>query len=503
MKLFSSAQVKDIDAYTIEHEPISSIDLMERAAEVLFAAIVDLYPHGYRFVVFCGPGNNGGDGLAVARLLALQGKATSVFLIDEVEKLSQDAFVNYKRLEKKTDVSIQVMHSEMDFPDIYSGDIVIDALFGSGLSRPLTGLAYDVVRFINDSNAEVISIDTPSGLPGEDSSGYPSEGIVRATRTLTLQFPKLSFLFPENELFVGEFHVLPIGLHPTALAATPTPYRYISSKDVVPLVPSRPVFGHKGTFGHLLIVAGSKGMMGASVLASVAAYRAGAGLVTAHVPAEQGHIIQVSIPEAIISEDIDACCFSGIHNLNAFSAVVVGPGISTQSRTKAALRQLLNDIRIPLLLDADAINIIAEERDLLGMLPPNTILTPHPKELSRLVGSWTSSFNRVELQQAFAQKYKVVLLCKGAFTTIALPNGELLFNSTGNPGMATGGTGDVLAGIVGGLLAQGLSSENAATLGVYLHGLAGDLAAQEMGQQAIIASDLVNFLGKAWLRLLE
>lgn len=334
MKLFSSAQVKDIDVYTIEHEPISSIDLMERAAEALFAAIVDLYPHGYRFVVFCGPGNNGGDGLAVARLLALQGKATSVFLINDVEKLSPDAFLNYKRLEKIGNVSIQVMHSEMDFPDIFSGDIVIDALFGSGLSRPLTGFPNDTVRYLNESCAEVISIDIPSGLPGEDSFMYPAEGIVRATRTLTLQFPKLSFFFPENELFVGEFLVLSIGLHPSALVATPTPYSYITATDVVPLVPSRPIFGHKGTFGHLLLIAGSKGMMGASVLASRAAYRAGAGLVTTHVPAGQGQIIQVSIPEAVVSEDIDTCCFSCIDNLNTFSAVVVGPVFQPNQKRK-------------------------------------------------------------------------------------------------------------------------------------------------------------------------
>ena len=503
MKIYTSRQVAEIDAYTIEHEPIASVDLMERAAEIIFTTIMDIYPHGHRFLVFCGPGNNGGDGLAVARFLACQGKCIDFFLLYDKEKFSPDALVNYKRLEKASGVAFHPVNGIEDLPEIGQDAIVVDAMFGSGLSRPLSGLPLEVVKYINSCQAKVVSIDTPSGLPGEDCSGFPPEGIIQATHTLTLQFPKLSFLFPENEQFVGAFHVLPIGLHPYALATTPTHYHFVLASDVQPLVPKRPAFGHKGTFGHLLLIAGSKGMMGSSVLASRAAYRTGAGLVTSHVPAGQGQIVQITVPEVLVSEDVDSLCFSSNVNLNIYSTVAVGPGISTQPKARAALRQLLTEVKIPIILDADAINIISEERDLLEMLPPNTILTPHPKELSRLVGSWSNSFKRLELQQAFAQKYKVVLLCKGAFTTIALPDGDLLFNSTGNPGMATGGSGDVLTGIIGGLLAQGLTSANAAMLGVYLHGLAGDIAAAELGMQALTASDLVNYLSKAWLTILK
>ncbi len=501
MKIFSANQIKDIDAYTVAHEPILSIDLMERAAEVLFSAIIDIYPHAHRFVVFCGPGNNGGDGLAVARLLAHQGKSISVYLLCDPQQLSPDALINYKRLIKVDGITSDIIRSEEDLPLIGADDIVVDALFGSGLSRPLVDLPYKIVCHINDSHSDVVSIDIPSGLPGEESFGYSSKGIVRATRTLTLQFPKLSFFFPENEEFVGQFHILPIGLHPIALSTLPTPYRFTTESDASSLLPSRSLFGHKGTFGHLLLVAGSKGMMGASVLAARGAYRAGAGLVTAHIPAGQGHVVHISIPEVIVSEDIDSSCFSALGSLAAFSAVAVGPGITTHPKAKAALRQLLKEVSVPLLLDADAINIIAEERDMIALLPPNAILTPHPKELSRLIGTWSSSYNRLEMQRAFAQKYGVVLLCKGAFTSIALPSGELYFNSTGNSGMATGGSGDVLSGIIGGLLAQGIKSSDAAILGVYLHGLAGDIAALEMGQQAIMASDLTNSLAKAWLTL--
>ncbi len=503
MKIFSSSQVKAIDGYTVAHEPIASVDLMERAAEVLSRAILDIYPQCQRFTVFCGSGNNGGDGLAVARLLALQGKCLDIFLLYDKEKFSTDTLINYKRLETTSCVTLYLINKLADMPHVGPQDVVIDAMFGTGLSRPLNGWPLEVVTYINSCLAEVVSIDMPSGLPCEDCSGFPSDGIICATHTLTLQFPKLSFLFPENEKYVGMFQVLPIGLHPQALIATPTPYHFITAANVKPLVPQRVAFGHKGTFGHLLLIAGSKGMMGASVLAARAACRAGVGLVTSHVPSGQGPIIQIAVPEVLVVEDMDPVCFSSISNINGYSAIAVGPGISKQQEARVALRQLLKEVESPLLLDADALNIIAEERDMLELLPPNTILTPHPKELSRLVGDWSNSFQRLELQQAFALKYQVVLLCKGAFTTIALPNGDLLFNSTGNPGMATGGTGDVLTGIIGGLLAQGLTSVDAAILGVYLHGLAGDISAGEIGQQALTASDLVNNIGKAWLSILK
>ncbi|WP_092441001.1 NAD(P)H-hydrate dehydratase [Williamwhitmania taraxaci] len=503
MKLFSSTQIKEIDEYSIVHEPITSVALMERVAEILAHAILDIYPHVNRFLVFCGPGNNGGDGLAVARLLALQGKCLDIVLLYDQEKFSTDTLINYKRLKKTSCVTLHRIDKLEDLPELGPQDVVIDAMFGTGLSRPLNGWPLEVVTYINSCQAEVVSIDMPSGLPGEDCSGFPSDGIVCATNTLTLQFPKLSFFFPENEKYVGLFQVLPIGLHPQALTTIPTPYQFITASNVKPLLPKRATFGHKGTFGHLLLIAGSKGMMGASVLSARAACRAGVGLVTSHVPSGQGQIVQIAVPEVLVVEDMDTVCFSSISNIKTYSAIAVGPGISKHQKARVALRQLLKEVESPLLLDADALNIIAEERDMLDMLPPNTILTPHPKELSRLVGDWSNSFQRLELQQAFALKYQVVLLCKGAFTTIALPNGDLLFNSTGNSGMATGGTGDVLSGIIGGLLAQGLTSVDAAILGVYLHGLAGDISAGEIGQQALTASDLVNNLGKAWLSILK
>ena len=365
----------------------------------------------------------------------------------------------------------------------------------------MDGLAKNIVQRINQSEAEVISIDVPSGLFGEDNSKNDLPGIIKANNTLTLQFPKLSFLFPENEQFVGYWTVLPIGLHPEAIAQTESDYHFLTKEFVSGKIKKRGKFSHKGTYGHALLVAGSYGKMGASILASRACLRSGIGLLTCHVPKVGYEIIQNSVPEAMTSIDSSEVAFSEVPDLSPYSAIGTGPGLNKKQETQQALKVLLQAKPGKLILDADALNILSENQDWYGLLPENTILTPHPKEFERLAGSSADSYERLQKQVRFSAKYKVIVVCKGAHSCITFPNGRVFFNTTGNPGMATAGSGDVLTGIILGLLAQSYSPEDATLIGVYLHGLAGDLAASETGEYSLIAGDIITHLGKAFLYL--
>jgi len=379
--------------------------------------------------------------------------------------------------------------------------IVIDGIFGSGLNKPLDGLAKSIVGQINRSGATVISIDMPSGLFGEDNSHNDLSGVIRANYTLTFQMPKLSFLFAENNPFVGDLLVLPIGLHPEAIDQTESKYFYLDQAFISGKIKKRSKYSHKGTYGHALLIAGSYGKMGASVLASRTCLRSGVGLLTSHVPRLGYEIIQNSVPEAMTSIDKDDQVFSEAPELQSYSAIGIGPGLDRKPKTQLAFRKLLRTKPAKLVIDADALNIMSENKDWYELLPENTILTPHPKEFERLAGPSANSWERLQIQIRFSEKYKVILVVKGADTCITLPDGRVFFNPTGNPGMATGGSGDVLTGLILGLLAQAYTPEEAALIGVYLHGLAGDLAATENGQQALIAGDITNQIGKAFLRL--
>ncbi len=363
----------------------------------------------------------------------------------------------------------------------------------------MEGLAAEIVQKINTCQNTVISIDIPSGLMGEDNSENIAENIIQADFTLTFQFPKISFLFAENEKYVGEWEVLPIRLHPVGIAQTETSYFFIEKEDIQPFIPKRSKFGHKGTYGHALLIAGSFGKMGAAVLASKACLRSGVGLLTTQIPHLGYPIIQTAVPEAMASVDQHEYTFTEFPDLSQFSAIGAGPGIGQKSNTKKALCELLEKSQVPLVIDADALNIMAENLTWLEKLPENSILTPHPGEFKRLVGESANSYENIQKQLEFSKKHKVIVVLKGAFTSISTPIGKLYFNSTGNPGMATAGSGDVLTGIILGLLTQGIQPEKAAVAGVYIHGLAGDLAAQEKSQHSIIAGDIIKFLGKAFL----
>jgi len=499
MKLFTTKQIADLDKYTIENEPISDLDLMERASLQITSWLVHRFSTESKMAFFAGPGNNGGDALAIARQLADLGFICEVWLLDFGKELKGSPAKNVERLKEQGLVKLSVLKNLEDFPEIGFTDIIIDGLFGSGLTRPLDGFSAQIVKKINQLLNTVVSIDIPSGLMGEDNTVNNAGNIIQATYTLTFQFPKMSFFFAENEKYFGVWEVLPIRLHPEGIALTQTDFILIDREEIQFIIQKRSRFSHKGTYGHALLIAGSFGKMGAAVLASKACLRAGAGLLTTHVPHFGYQIIQTAVPEAMASVDQHDSIFTEFPDLSQFSAVGVGPGINQKTNTKRALNALLEQCKAPMVIDADALNILAENKAWLEKLPENSILTPHPGEFKRLVGESANSYENIQKQIKFSKKYKVNVVLKGAFTSVSTPDGRLFFNSSGNPGMATAGSGDVLTGIILGLLAQGISPKNAALAGVYLHGLAGDFAVLQKSEFSLVAGDIIDFLAKAFL----
>lgn len=499
MKILSAPQIRELDAFTIKHEPLPSIELMERAASAFVQWFTrHFYDLDRRIFVFCGPGNNGGDGLAIARLLQQRFYDLTVFECRISEHTSEDYQINRERLPSRESVALQQLQPGDVFPELPEGSIVVDGLFGSGLNRPVEGYWADLLAFLNAQPLTRLAVDIPSGLFADQ----PTEGITfRAHHTFSFQLPKLAFFFPENDVALGEWTLGNIGLDAGFIDRAETPYHYLDAEYVQRLLRPRRRYDHKGTFGHALLMAGSYGKIGAAILAARACLRSGVGLLTIHAPSCAYSILQQAVPEAMVSVDRHQFYLSEIPALSHYRAVGIGPGIDQRQTTVQVMEKLLLRQDQPLVIDADGLNLLAQNKGWLEELPKNSILTPHPKEFERLFGSTADSFERLALQREHAQKLGIVLLLKGAHTSIALPDGSVYFNATGNPGMATGGTGDVLTGILTGLLAQGYPPGQAAQLGVYLHGLCGDLAVEETQQEAIIASDLIDYLGKAYQSL--
>ena len=496
MEIFSAEQIRAWDEYTMTHEPIPSIDLMERAAT---ACLSWLETNGYpdrSFSIYCGKGNNGGDGLALARMLSGLDCPVAVYILEFGHIGTEDFQANLARLHA-TPVEVYFIQAPEHFHPVPPGDIIIDALFGSGLNRKLEGVTEQLVNYLNGSSNEIIAIDIPSGLfVSNTSKGNP---VIRATHTLSFQCYKPAFLMPENEPVVGEVHILDIGLHPDYLNQASSESELLDGEIIHAIFKPRKSFAHKGNFGHALLIAGSYGKMGAAVLAARACLRSGAGLLTCQVPGCGYAILQATLPEAMLLIDKDEkihTAFAG--DPGKYSVIGIGPGIGTDDRTVAFLRDILQRYRKPMVLDADALNILSAHPDLLSALPPYSILTPHPKEFERLFGPSDNDFARLEKAREQAKKHQCILVLKGHYTFIAMPGGKSYFNSTGNPGMAKGGSGDVLTGILTALLGQSYSPGEAALLGVYLHGLAGDLAAASWSQESMLPSDLTDHLGAAF-----
>lgn len=501
MKILSSAQLKELDKYTIIHEPIASIDLMERAARALTEAIVQRWDKSFDIVVFAGPGNNGGDALAVARMLSKKGYRVEVFLFNTKGKLSEECQTNLDRLKTCGSIYFTEISTQFDPPNLSEKHLVIDGLFGSGLNKPLNGGFAAVVKYINSSKAQVVAIDIPSGLMGEDNTYNVRTNIIRADVTLSIQLPKLSFLFPENEDIVGEWEMLDIQLKQSFIDSVPSDYSILEESEVRSLVKPRKRFAHKGTFGHGLLIAGSYGMAGASILSAKACLKSGIGLLTVHVPIHNHDLLQVTVPEAIVHTDIQERYFAQPTHLNKYSALAIGPGLGREEDTALAMMEQIQGSNLPIVLDADAINILSTHRNWLSRLPKRCILTPHLGELERLIGKCLDTYERLIKVKELASYLQSYIIVKGAWTCIVTPEGNFHFNPTGNPGMATGGSGDVLTGILLGLLAQGYSREEACKLGVYVHGMAGDIAAEEKTEISMTANDIIEALPIAWKKI--
>lgn len=505
MKIFATHQIKELDAYTISHEPIESIDLMERAAEALVETITGRWEEkDTPFVLFAGPGNNGGDALAVARLLSQRGyEKVKAYLFNPLDKLSDDCRTNMERLMECTEVDFYIVSKQFTPPALTADHVVVDGLFGSGLNKPLTGGFATVVRYINSSSATVVSIDMPSGLMGEDNTFNDKSTIIRADLTLSLQLPKLAFFFAENAEYVGEWELIDIGLSEEGMDEIVTPWQTQEYEDMSGLMKPRNRFAHKGTFGKALLIAGSQGMAGASILAARACLRSGVGLLKIHLPFCNNQIVQSTVPEAITLIDFGETCFSEWEESEGMQAVAVGPGLGKSKKTEEALMDQIEHTTCPMVLDADALNLLAAHRSRIGQLPKNSILTPHPGELDRLVGECQNGYERWMKAVELARTAKVHIVLKGAYSAIIAPDGRCWFNTTGNSGMATAGSGDVLTGILLALLAQGYDTLTAARLGVFVHGLAGDLAAKRVGEIGMTAGSLVEYLPLAWKAMQE
>ena len=491
LKLFSNEQVRNWDQYTIQANAESSIDLMERAAIGSADFILNSYPNKNEILVFCGCGNNGGDGLAISRLLAEQGRRVTIFTVMHSDIKSHDFLENEKRLKSRNAVKLFEIFETKDFPTLNGNELIIDAIFGSGLNKRIDGIAADAINFINASRQTVVAIDIPSGLFA-DKSSKENTCIVKARNTICFQVPKLAFLFPENAQFVGNWSIVDIGLSNAYYEETETNAYILDQIFIQSLIKKREKFAHKGNFGHALIVAGSKGKMGAAVLSGSAALRSGLGLLSVQTPAIGQVIIQSSIPEAMHISDLNDSMISNVEKIDHFDAIGIGPGLGTDPATVKALESLLNLNSKPLVLDADALNGISINKSLLILLPKNTILTPHVKEFERLVGKTNNDFERHQLQLEFSIKHKIIIVLKGANTCITSPDGSSYFNNNGNPGMAKGGSGDVLTGLVTGLLAQGYEPIQAALMSVFIHGRSGDYAANKFSQTSMTASDVIN-----------
>lgn len=502
MKIFTSAQIQELDKYTIDHEPVKSIDLLERAAKALTTAIMQEWTERTPVVVFAGPGNNGGDALAVARMLAAEKFSVSVYLFNIHNKLSENCEINKQRLIDGKKARFTEINLNFDPPALKAGTLVVDGLFGTGLDKPLMGGFASLVKYINQSPARVVSLDVPSGLMCEDNSYNIRTNIIHADLTLTLQQKKLAMLMPDMQAFLGQVKVLDIRLSPDYIRNTEAPYRILEEAELRPRMRLRDDFAHKGTMGHALIIAGSYGMAGASVLATKACLRAGAGKVTVHTPKRNYNIMQISVPEAVLQMDHEETYFSESVESDEFDSLGIGPGLGHNESSAIALIGQIKRTSCPIVVDADALNILGNHQAWIQQLPNGIILTPHPEEFDRLAGTASnSSYERLMRARELAEHLSGYILLKGHYTALCLPDGHIVFNPTGNSGMATAGSGDVLTGILTGLLARGYKQADACMLGMYLHGLAGDLAVRETGKECLLASDIIRFMPQAFQRL--
>jgi len=497
MKIITAGQTREADAFTIKKQSITSTDLMERAANDCVKSILNQSEALTEFTVFCGKGNNGGDGLAIARLLASANRKVEVYIVNHTEKESADFSINLKRLQEQKLVPVQFINTADDLKPITNHNhIIIDALLGTGINKNVEGLLADVIAFINGLHLFVMAIDIPSGLFCDERPTH--KNIIHANITLTFQRPKLTCLFADFYEYVGNFEILDIGLDEPFIETQESKYHYTTAYDVNNLLIPRTKFANKGTFGHALLLAGSKGKIGAAILSAKACLRSGVGLVSICLPACGYTAMQTALPEAMVLTDANDNHLTACPDLSMYTAVGIGPGIGKEKETAQTLKVLIQQTNVPLVLDADALNTLSENKTWLSFLPANTILTPHPKEFDRLTYTHTTTFERLQTCKEFALKHQVIVVLKGAHTAVVLPNQQVFFNSSGNAALAKGGSGDVLTGMILALLANGYAEEAAAIIAVYQHGIAADNYIKTNKPESMLASDLIDMLKKVY-----
>lgn len=510
MRILSAEAMREVDRAAIEELGIPSLVLMENAAIGVVEAVGEAFGEAESAAIFCGPGNNGGDGLAVARHLSVRGWEVRVLLVTGGRELSGDAAVQLG-ICRQAEIPILEVTTPKDLAGAVEAaaecDLVIDALFGTGLVRPLDGLFADVVEAINDLPAPCVAVDLPSGLAA--SEALPIGPHVEADLTVTFAAPKVAHVFPPAADAVGEMVVTDLGI-PGRLVEDAEEadgdLHLLMGEELADLLPDREPVSHKGDYGHALIVAGSPGKAGAAILAARAAVRAGAGLVTVGVPepilqtVDLGSIesMTLALPASVSGQLAERAADVVLEAAEGMAVLALGPGLGQDPSTAAAIRRIALECPLPLVLDADGLNAFAGRAGELAQRKAETILTPHPGELARLLGISVTQIqeDRIAAARGVAQETEAIVVLKGHLSLVASGN-AVFVNPTGNPGMATGGAGDVLTGLIAGLIAQGLDALDAAVLAVYLHGLAGDLAASRLGEVALAAGDLIEILPAA------
>ena len=500
MKILSVEQIFKADEISVKNQGITSTQLMERASSLVVEWLDDRLQNSQVPIhIFCGLGDNGGDGLAIGRLLIKHGYDVTVYVVNYSEKRSKNFLINYDRIKMATKKWPVLMKSEEDFPEIMEGDVVIDAIFGIGLNRSPDGWVKSLIQYLNGISAFKVAIDVPSGLfANEPVTEFDS--ILIANHTLTFHVPKLSFFLPETAPFISAFNILDIGMDAEFIEGAEPLAELITSREAQQMYRPRDKFGHKGTYGHTLIVGGSYGKIGAAVLATSAAFRIGAGMVTAVVPKCGYNIMQTSVPEAMVITDKKEEYLTDIKLDFEPSAIAIGMGMGQNEVTAECLKNFLNNVKVPVVIDADALNLMAKDKDLFKFIPKNSILTPHPGELKRLIGPWKNDYDKIKKAKKFSKSHNVVLIVKGAYTMTIFGN-KIYINTTGNSGMATAGSGDTLSGVIAGLLSQGYDPLTASIFGVYMHGCAGDMAARDLGFEPIMAGDIIDNISEAYFDL--
>jgi len=488
------------DKATIKKNGITSIKLMERAANLCFQWLQQrVKPNDVKIHIFCGVGNNGGDGLVITRYLMENNYNVTSYIVNFSQKRSKNFLINYEHVKDIGDWP-EVISNENEFPDIEENDLVIDALFGHGLSRAPEGFTKKLIQHINQQQVFTLAIDLPSGLYS-NKTVEDEKNVLKANHILTFQYPKLAFFLSENKNFLESWEVIDIGLDNDFVESLHPILNYTTKNDILPIYKFRKKWDHKGSFGHSLLIGGSFGKIGAITLASKSALKIGSGLVTAYVPKCGYQIIQTAIPEVMTEVDSDDVL--AYFNFKTKATVIgIGSGMGTAEKTAKGFEKFIKENKIPLVIDADAINLLAKDKNLLNFLPVNTVLTPHPKELERLIGNWKNDYDKLSKALEFAKKHDCILVLKDAITAIVTKDATY-FNSTGNPALATAGSGDVLTGIITGLIAQNYTPLDAAIFGVYMHGLTADLGSLEIGYETFTASSILDYLPNAFISLFE